>query len=86
MDDFEVLLDALPYLIPLLILELGLMIFALVDLINRQSVRGDKAMWVALIIFIGIIGPIIYFIFGRQKGAAEKSGTEDRFSDPEIKW
>ena len=27
-----------------------------------------------------------YFIFGRQKGAVENSGSDDRFSDPNIKW
>ncbi|HEX78798.1 MAG TPA: PLDc_N domain-containing protein [Dehalococcoidia bacterium] len=75
MDGFEAIKDFLPYLIPLLILELGLLIFALVDLLNRQSVRGDKMLWVVLIVFIGIIGPIIYFIFGRNKVTVEKNGS-----------
>lgn len=74
MDGFEAISDILPYLIPLLILELGLLIAALVDLLNRQEVRGDRMLWVVLIVFIGIIGPIIYFIFGRrQKDTVEKS-------------
>ena len=73
MDGFETISDMLPYLVPLLILELGLLIFALVDLLNRQKVRGDKMLWVVLIVFIGIIGPIVYFIFGRRKDTAEKS-------------
>ncbi len=67
MDGFETISDILPYLIPLLILELGLLTVAIVDLLNRQKVRGDKLLWVLLIVVIGIIGPIIYFIFGRQK-------------------
>ena len=75
MGGFETISDMLPYLIPLLILELGLLIFALVDLLNRQEVRGDKLLWVVLIVFIGIIGPIVYFIFGRQKGVVEKGGS-----------
>jgi Flp pilus assembly protein protease CpaA len=72
-DGFEAISDMLPYLIPLLVLELGLLIFALVDLLNRQQVRGDKMLWVVLIVFIGIIGPIVYFIFGRRKDVAEES-------------
>lgn len=75
MDGFESISDMLPYLIPLLILELGLLIFALVDLLNRQNVRGDKMLWVVLIVFIGIIGPIIYLIFGRRKDTIENSGS-----------
>lgn len=86
MDSFESIKDFLPYLIPLLVLELGLLIFALVDLLNRQNVRGEKMLWVVLIIFIGIIGPVIYFIFGRRKGVVANSETEDRFSDKDIKW
>ena len=74
MDGFETISDILPFLIPLLILELGLLIVALVDLLNRQKVRGDKLLWVVLIVMIGIVGPIIYFIFGRQKDTTEKSG------------
>lgn len=73
MDPFEAIIDILPYLIPLLVLELALLIIALVDLLNRKNLRGDKMVWVVLIIFIGVIGPIIYFIFGRQKNTAEKS-------------
>ncbi len=75
MDGFETISDVLPFLIPLLILELGLLIVALVDLLNRQKVRGDKLLWVLLIVVIGIVGPIIYFIFGRQKDTTEKSGS-----------
>ena len=74
MDGFETISDILPFLIPLLILELGLLIVALVDLLNRQKVRGDKLLWVVLIVMVGIVGPIIYFIFGRQKDTTEKSG------------
>jgi len=74
MDGFETISDMLPYLIPLLILELVLLVVALVDLLNRQNVRGDKMLWVVLIVFVGIIGPIVYFIFGRRKDTAEKSG------------
>ena len=73
MDGFETISDILPYLIPLLILELGLLTVALVDLLNRQKVRGDKMLWVLLIVFIGIIGPIIYLIFGRKKDTTEKN-------------
>ena len=74
MDGFEAISDILPYLIPLLVLELVLLVVALVDLLNRQNVRGDKMLWVVLIVFVGIIGPIVYFIFGRRKGETENSG------------
>ena len=64
----ELLKDMLPFLIPLIILELALLIFALVDLLKREKVRGDnKIVWALVIIIVNIIGPVIYFIFGRAE-------------------
>jgi hypothetical protein len=55
-------------ILPLLIIELGLMAFALNDLIKRKKVRGgNKWVWAALVVFISIIGPILYFIIGREE-------------------
>ena len=54
-------------LIPLILLQLGLMIFALVDLIKREKVKGgNKVVWALVIIFINLIGPIVYLIVGRE--------------------
>lgn len=56
----------LPILLPLLILQIGLMIAALVDLARRERVRGQKWVWAVIIIFINLIGPILYFFIGRE--------------------
>ena len=53
-------------LIPVILLELGLLIVALVDLIRRQKTRGPKWLWALVILFIQIIGPILYLIAGRE--------------------
>ena len=55
-------------LIPLLIIQLGLMVFALVDLVKRPKVRGDnKWVWGLVIVFINIIGPVVYLVLGREE-------------------
>lgn len=55
-------------LLPLIILQLALMIFALVDLSRRKKVaRGNKLLWAIIIIFINTIGPILYFVLGRKE-------------------
>ena len=59
--------EYLPFLIPVLIIQLVLMISALVDLIRRPSVKGPKWVWALVIIFVNLIGPIIYFVAGRQE-------------------
>jgi DMSO reductase anchor subunit len=63
---FEKVTALLPYIIPLVLLQLTLMIVALVDLIRREKTRGPKWIWMIVIIFGELIGPIIYFIFGRE--------------------
>lgn len=57
----------LPYLIPIIILQLGLMAFALVDLARREKTKGPKWLWVLIIIFVNFIGPILYFVIGREE-------------------
>lgn len=63
----ETIQQLLPLLIPIIILELALMIFALVDLIRREKTRGPKWLWVIIIVLFNLIGPIIYFIVGREE-------------------
>ena len=62
------------YLLPVLIIQLALMVYALVDLARRERVRyGSKLLWVVVIVLINIIGPIVYLAWGRMppEGGAE---------------
>ncbi len=54
------------FLIPILLLQLGLMAFALVDLNRRDRTRGPKWVWALVIIFGQLIGPLVYFVVGRK--------------------
>ena len=55
--------------IPVVLLELGLIILALRDLLKPdRRVRGDsKLMWGIIIVLINLIGPILYFVVGREE-------------------
>lgn len=66
-DPLEKLIQLLPYIIPIVLLQLILMSVALVDLIRREKTRGPKWVWALVIIFGELIGPIVYFIFGREE-------------------
>jgi hypothetical protein len=57
----------IPFLIPILILQLGLMIFSLADLVRRERTRGPKWVWALIIIFGELIGPVVYLVFGREE-------------------
>jgi hypothetical protein len=63
-------MDALLGLIvPLILLQLGLLAFALYDLTRpERRVRGDnKLIWALVIIFVSLFGPLIYFLIGREE-------------------
>ena len=64
MTDTQILL----LLLPIIVIELGLIVFALRDLLRpERRVRGDsKLMWGLIIVFISLLGPILYFIVGRE--------------------
>lgn len=66
-DVLQQIQDLLPLLIPIILIQLALMAAALIDLIRRQQTRGPKWMWVLIILFLNFIGPIIYFVVGREE-------------------
>ena len=57
----------IPFLIPIILLQLGLMVFALTDLIRRERTKGPKWIWALVIIFVNLIGPVIYLVAGREE-------------------
>ena len=63
----EVLKQYIPYLIPVLIIQLVLIVVALIDLVKREHTRGPKWIWALVILLVNLIGPIIYFVVGRKE-------------------
>lgn len=62
----EILREYLPFFIPVIIAQLALGITALVHVLKHPHYRfGNKIMWVFIVLLIGFIGPIVYFVFGR---------------------
>jgi hypothetical protein len=55
-------------LIPLVLVELGLLAFALYDLVKRKRVKGgNKWVWGIIIVVVEFFGPILYFVLGREE-------------------
>ncbi len=67
MENIALLKQWLPLLVPVIILEFGLMITALVDLIRREKTKGPKWVWILVIVLVNLFGPIIYFLAGREE-------------------
>jgi ABC-2 type transport system ATP-binding protein len=55
--------------LPLLLLQFGLLGYALYDLFQEdRRVRGDsKVMWALIILFVNLVGPLIYLFLGRDE-------------------
>lgn len=51
---------------PILVIQVILLLIAIVDLIKIEKTNGPKWIWAVVIIFINIIGPVIYFVIGRR--------------------
>ncbi|SHI22706.1 Phospholipase_D-nuclease N-terminal [Sporobacter termitidis DSM 10068] len=62
----DMLKEYLPFLIPLVIAQLALGITALVHVLRHPHYRfGNKVMWALIVMLVQIIGPVVYFAFGR---------------------
>jgi hypothetical protein len=59
-------MNLLNILLPVIIIQLILLSVALLDLKKNERVNGPKLMWVFIIIFINLLGPVAYFVFGRR--------------------
>ena len=63
----ETLSELLPFLVPVILLQIGFLVVALVDLVRRERTRGPKWVWVLVIVFVNLIGPVVYLLFGREE-------------------
>ena len=55
-------------LAPIVVIQVGLLIAGLIDLgRDERHVRGgNKLVWALIIVFVHLLGPIIYFVAGRE--------------------
>ncbi len=60
-------------IVPLVVVELAMLILAVVDLLreDRRVRGGNKGVWAVIIVFVNLIGPILYFLVGREEGPVE---------------
>ena len=64
----EYIIENLPFLIPVAIIQLVRAIIALIHVVKHPNYKlGSKHFWIIVVIFVNIIGPIIYFVFGRDE-------------------
>lgn len=62
----DLVIEYLPFIIPLVIAQVGLGIFSAVHVWKHNNYRfGNRAIWMVVVLFVQILGPVLYFIIGR---------------------
>lgn len=51
---------------PIFALQFILIVVALIDMMRNKRTNGPFVMWIFIIIFINLLGPILYFVIGRR--------------------
>jgi len=65
-DVNNMIAQLLPVLIPLVIIQLGLLVFAVIDVVRKQKTKNlSPGVWILIICFVNMIGPVLYLILGR---------------------
>ncbi len=64
----EQIMELLPFLIPLIVIELVLCIVTVRHILTHDSYRrGNRKIWmVVAIVGFNLIGPILYFLLGKE--------------------
>ena len=67
------IMEYLPVLIPLILIQFGLMIAALIHICKSRTYRmGNRTLWIIVSIIITVIGPVLYFVLGRSDEGSDE--------------
>ncbi|HDR7690087.1 PLD nuclease N-terminal domain-containing protein [Bacillus toyonensis] len=60
------LMSILPIILPVIAVGALLVLIAFIDLYRHRKIRKNVLVWTLIILFINILGPILYFVLGRK--------------------
>lgn len=63
------IIEFLPFLIPLLIVQFGLLGYTLYHILTHKTYkRGSRTLWlVVTILLMNFVGPVLYFLLGKEE-------------------
>jgi len=67
MDDIvKILQDYWVFLIPLVLLDFGLKLAAVIHILRHDVYRfGNRVLWIIVSVCVNLIGPVLYFTLGK---------------------
>jgi hypothetical protein len=78
--DMNQLTNILPIIIPLFVLDLILVLTAILSIVRKDEKElrfNNKLIWILIVVFINLIGPIIYFILGSKDDGGNDNGSNE---------
>ncbi|MBO5248650.1 MAG: PLDc N-terminal domain-containing protein [Clostridia bacterium] len=62
------IMEFLPFLIPLIVAEFGLLAYTLHHILtHKEYKRGNRTLWLILtLVFMNFVGPILYLLLGKE--------------------
>ena len=68
MNELNQLLEFLPFLIPLIIVQFALLGYTLYHILTHNTYkRGNRTIWLVItLVLMNYIGPILYFVLGKE--------------------
>lgn len=69
MNELEQLKEFLPFIIPLVIVQLSLLGYTIYHILTHEHYkRGNRPLWmIVAIVGMQFIGPILYFVLGKEE-------------------
>ena len=64
----EQIMEFLPFLIPLVIVQFGLLGYTLYHILTHKTYkRGSRVLWlIVVLVLMNYVGPILYFVLGKE--------------------
>ncbi len=59
----DIIIRFLPFFIPVLLVQLSLQVYSIINLVKRRKVRfNNKILWGIVILFFGMLGAVCYLL------------------------
>lgn len=67
MNGFSLTIDLILMLLPLVVIQIALASYCVVKIFNEGVQNLNKWAWLAICLFVNLLGPITFLIVGRKK-------------------
>lgn len=63
------IMEILPFLIPVVIIQFGLLGYTLYHILTHKNYkRGTRTLWlIVVLVLMNFVGPILYFLLGKEE-------------------